>query len=236
MGAILVREIDAYYKTMIGYVFTSICLLVGGILFVTSNIVAGSASFISVIGSISYVFILVIPLLTMRLFAEERKNKSDQLLLTAPISVGKIVMGKFFAAVMVMLIALAITLIYPLILLIFGEPYIGEIVLGYLGLILLGGAFLSVGIFISSVTENQLTASVATMGILFFLWLMDSLVGRISNPALSAFVSSLSLYQKFSEFQMGVLSLSSVVYFLTFISLFLFLTIKVIEARRWGKQ
>jgi ABC-2 type transport system permease protein len=236
MKAITLREVQSYYNTMIGYIFTAICLLVGGVLFTSSNIQGGSASISGVIASMSYVLILIIPLLTMRLFAEEKKNKSDQLLLTAPVSVTQIVMGKFLAAVIVLLVTLVISLVFPIILVLFGDPYPPEIFLGYFGIVLLGCAFISIGLFISSLAENQLTAAVATMGILLLLWMLEGILPQISNPALNTVAGALSLYRQFETFQLGVLSLSAVVYFVSITFLFLFFTVRVIERRRWGKE
>lgn len=235
MKAIAAREISAYYNTMTGYVFTSICLLVCGIFFAAENLVGGSASFTNVIGSISYVLVLITPLLTMRLFAEERKNKSEQMLLTAPVSITKIVLGKYLAALTVLLVALVISLIFPLILFMVGEPYILEILLGYLGVILLGSVFISIGMFISANTENQLTAAIFSMGILFLLWLMDAIIPSVANPVIGQIISGLSLYNQFDSFQVGVLSLPSVLYFLSMTFLFLFFTVHTIEKRRWSK-
>lgn len=235
MRAIAAREFSAYFNTMSGYVFTSICLLVCGIFFAAENLLAGSASFTNVIGSLSYVLILITPLLTMRLFAEERKNKSEQMLLTAPISIPRIVVGKYLAAMAVLLIALLVSLIFPLILFLVGEPHISEILLGYLGVILLGSAFISIGMFISANTENQLTAAIFSMGALFLLWLMDAVIPSITNPLFSRIVNSLSLYNQFGSFQSGILSLPSIVYFISMTFLFLYFTVSTIEKRRWSK-
>ena len=176
MKAIIQREVQSYFTTMVGYIFMAVCMLVCGVFFTDSNIIGGSASFTGVVSSVSYALILITPILTMRSFAEERKTKSDQLLLTAPISVTRIVVGKYISAMVVLLITLAVTLVFPISLFIFGQPYIGEIVLGYIGMIFLGGTFITIGLFISSITENQLTASIVTLGILFLLWLSDSLI------------------------------------------------------------
>ena len=137
MKAIWKREFASYFTTMVGYIFMAICMLVCGIFFSGSNIVGLSASFNGVVSSVSYAMILVVPILTMRSFAEERKNKSDQLLMTAPVSVWKIVLGKFLSAFCVLLATLAVSLIFTVILYAYGNPYWGEILLGYIGLVLL---------------------------------------------------------------------------------------------------
>ena len=232
MKAIFKREFSSYFTTMVGYIFMAICMLVCGIFFSGSNIVGLSASFNGVVSSVSYAMILVIPILTMRSFAEERKSRSDQLLLTAPVSVTKIVFAKFFSALCVLLVTLAATLIFTVILFVYGNPYWGEILLGYIGLILLGAVFIALGLLISSLSENQLTACIVTLGLLFLLWLSNSLIPSVKSPALQSILSALSLYGQFSSFTNGVLNLSAVVYFLSLCVLFLFLTVKSVESRR----
>jgi len=232
MKAIWKREFASYFTTMVGYIFMAICMLVCGIFFSGSNIVGLSASFNGVVSSVSYAMILVVPILTMRSFAEERKNKSDQLLMTAPVSVWKIVLGKFLSAFCVLLATLAVSLIFTVILYAYGNPYWGEILLGYIGLVLLGAAFIALGLLISSFAENQLTACIVTLGLLFLLWLSNSLIPSVQNPTLQSILAALSLYGQFSSFTNGVLNLSAVIYFLSLCALFLFLTVKSVENRR----
>jgi len=236
MKAIVQREFQSYFSTMIGYIFMAICMLVCGVFFTSTNIIGGSASFASVISSVSYALILITPILTMRSFAEERKNKTDQLLLTAPVSIPKIVAGKYLSAIAVLCLTLAATFVFPIALLIFGKPFWSEILLGYIGMLLLGSTFIAIGLFISSITENQLTASVATLGILFLLWLSDSLIPSLTNETLYTILHSLSLYGQFTTFTEGVLNIAAVVYFISVTFLFLFFTAKAVERRRWSKS
>jgi ABC-2 type transport system permease protein len=214
----------------------AICMLVCGVFFTSTNIIGGSASFSSVISSVSYALILITPILTMRSFAEERKNKTDQLLLTAPVSVPKIVSAKYLSAIAVLCLTLVATFVFPIALLIFGKPFWSEILLGYIGMLLLGSTFIAIGLFISSITENQLTASVATLGILFLLWLSDSLIPSLTNDTLYTILHSLSLYGQFTTFTEGVLNIAAVVYFISVTFLFLFFTAKAVERRRWSKS
>jgi ABC-2 type transport system permease protein len=234
--AIVQREFASYFNTMVGYIFVAICMLVCGVFFTSTNIIGGSASFTSVISSVSYALILITPILTMRSFAEERKSKSDQLLLTAPVSIPSIVLGKYLSALLVLVVTLAATLVFPIALAIFGEPYWSEILLRYIGMALLGGTFIAIGLFVSSVSENQLTACIATLGLLFFLWLSDSLIPSLTNQTLLAILKALSLYGQFSAFTNGVLNLATIVYFLSVTCLFLFFTVKAVEHRRWSKN
>jgi len=236
MKAIVQREFESYFNTMVGYIFVAICMLVCGVFFTSTNIIGGSASFVSVVSSVSYALILITPILTMRSFAEERKSKSDQLLLTAPVSIPSIVLGKYLSAMLVLFITLGATLVFPISLALFGEPFWSEILLGYIGMALLGGTFIAIGLFISSITENQLTACIATLGLLFFLWLSDSLIPNLTNETLSTILRALSLYGQFSAFTNGVLNVATIVYFLSVSFLFLFFAAKAVERRRWSKN
>jgi len=235
MWAVLKREIQAYFYSPIGYVFMGFFLLVSGFFFAASNIFAGSAEFSSLLGNITFLFLLLVPVLTMRLLTEERKNKSDQLLLTSPLSLTSIVMGKYLAAVVVFLLTLVITAIYPIILFAYGEPSLGEILGGYIGFFLMGCAFIAIGLFVSALTENQVTAAVATFAVLLLMWLMDWITPNINNATVAKILDWFSILKKFENFGIGVLSLSPMVYYITFAGIFVFLTIRAIEKRRWSE-
>ncbi len=224
MTAIFKKELNSYFKTMLAYVFLGMFALVVGLFFTTNNILAGSSSYIVVLSNVNYVMVLLVPILTMRLFSEERKTKSDQLLFTAPVTTIGVVLAKYLAAMVVLLAGLATTLVQVIILYVFGAPYVGEILLGYLGFMLMGSAFIAVGIFISSLSSNQLTAAVATMGILLMFWMLDALVGQVSDPVAGGLLSFVSIFSYFADFQRGVLSATSVVYLTSFTALFLYLT------------
>lgn len=223
MTAVYKKEMSVYFKTMLAYVFLAIFTLVVGLFFVINNVLAGSSSFAVVLGNVNYVMVLLAPILTMRSFAEEKKTKSDQLLLTAPVTTVGIVMGKYLAALSVLIIALLTTLIQVVILNIYGSPYAGEIILGYLGFILMGSSFIALGLFISGLASNQLTAAVGTMGVLLILWMLDSLIGQVQNPIIGGLINFLSIFSYFNDFARGILSFSSVVYLASFTALFLFL-------------
>lgn len=231
MAAVFRKEMNIYFKTMLAYIFLAIFALVVGLFFVINNVLAGSSSFAIVLGNVIYVMVLLAPILTMRSFAEERKTKSDQLLLTAPVTSIGIVIGKYLAALSVLAIALLTTLIQVVILNIYGSPYTGEILLGYLGFILMGSSFIALGLFISGLATNQLTAAVGTMGILLILWMLDSVNGQVENPIIGGLISFLSIFSYFNDFQRGILSFSSVVYLASFTALFLFFTWITIRRR-----
>lgn len=178
---------------------------------------------------------MLVPVLTMRLLSEERKTKTDQLLLTSPVPLLSIVLGKYMAAVFVFLITLLITSIYPIILFIYGSPALGEILGGYLGFFLMGCTFIAIGLFVSSLTENQLTAYIATFAVLLLLWLMDWITPNLNNMIIVQILEWLSILKRFNDFGMGILSLSPIVYYVSFSAVFVFLTMRVMEKRRWSK-
>lgn len=233
MRAVFRKEVTTYFNTMIGYVYMGVFLFFSGLLFNMKNINQGSASISELFGSLFFVLILLTPFLTMRLMAEEKKTKTDQMLLTSPVPVRSIVLGKYLAAVFVLVMSMAATLLYVLIIAIFSSPYFGEILLGYLGYLLLGGVCISIGLFVSSVMENQLSAVLVTFVVLLLLW-MPSLMS-ISDPLINSVLGILSIFGNYAAFARGILSASSVLYMLSFTSVFLMLTVLIVERRRWGK-
>lgn len=233
MKAVFQKEMTTYFNTMIGYVYMGVFLFFSGLLFNMKNINQGSASISELFGSLFFVLILLTPFLTMRLMAEEKKTKTDQMLLTSPVSVRAIVLGKYFAAVFVLALSMAATLLYVLIIVIFSSPYLGEILLGYLGFLLLGGVCIAIGLFISSIMENQLSAVLITFVVLLLLW-MPSLIS-INDQLLSSLLGILSIFSNYAPFAQGILSLSSILYMLSFSFVFLMLTVVMVEKRRWGK-
>lgn len=235
MWAVFKREVQSYFFSPLGYVIIGFFLLVSGFFFTANNIFPMNSSFNAVLGNTSFIFMMLVPILTMRLLSEEKKTKTDQMLITSPLSLTAIVLGKYLAAVSVFLTTLVISFVYPIILLTLGQPSVGEIVAGYIGFFLMGCTFISVGLFISALTENQITAATSTFGVLLLLWVIDWVVPNINNPAVVSTLEWLSVLKRFSSFMMGVLSPSPIIYYLSFSALFVFLTIRVIEKRRWSE-
>ena len=236
MLAIWKKEVQAYYLSPIAYVFTGVFMLVSGLFFTLSNILSYNASFIGTLSSLTFLFMLVVPILTMRLLSEERLHKTDQLLLTAPVSLTAVVVGKYLAALTVFAVTLLVSGVYPLVLMIFGNPAVGEIMTGYVGFFLLGAAIISVGVFMSSLTESQVTAAVTTFGILLFLQLIEAIVPSLDAPWLITAFQWISIYYRFETFSMGLLSLVPSLYYISFVAVFLFLTIRVMDRRRWSEE
>jgi len=234
MIAILKRELRAYFWSPIGYIFVGFFLLLAGFFFALSNLLYGYSNFIAVFGNMNVVLLILVPILTMRLLSEERKTKTDQILLTSPVSITGVIVGKYLAALSVLLIALLITGIYPIILSLFCKPPVGEILGAYIGFFLMGASFISMGLFVSSLTESQVTAAVASFGTLLLLWIIDWVVPSIQNATIAKAVEWFSILKRFQDFTMGILSLEHVVFYISFTVVFIFLTIRVLEKRRWS--
>lgn len=175
MGAIFKRELKNYFLNPTGYVFLSLFLLLAGIFFTTGNLLTGNTRYVGFLSSIIFIFLLIVPVLTMRLMSDETRLKTDQLLLTTPVRISGIVLGKFFAALAFFCIGLAVTVLYALIIAVHGELDLMETIGGYLGFILVGASFISVGLFISGLTENQVIAAISTFAALLVMWLIQLL-------------------------------------------------------------
>jgi len=182
--------------------------------------------------NISIILLLVIPLLTMRLMAEEKKIRTEELLFTSPLSVLQILLGKYLAALFVLFVMLALTGVYSLFTFAYGNPELPAILSGYLGLFLMGAAFMAVGLFFSSLTENQIVAAVLTFGSLLLFWILNwaafSAAGFWKDT-----LNYLSFFQHFDDLTRGIVDTSDLVYYLSFAFFGLFLSHSVIQSRRW---
>ena len=181
----------------------------------------------------------LIPVLTMKLLSEEKKNKTDQGLLTAPISLWDIVLGKYFAALTLFVIAESIIFVYAFIINYLGDVVWQTLLGNYFAMLFLGAAFIAVGLFISSLTENQMASAVVSLVAIFVIYLSESLVadmenGNLVKRVIFKAVSSIAFYSRYIEFTKGVFSLPSVVFFISTAFLFNFFTVKVLEKRRWS--
>ena len=232
MKAIFKREMRAYFTTPVGYIFIGIFLILSGILFIMYNLYGGYPSLDGVLYSLLVIFMFLVPVLTMRLLSEERNIKTDQILLTSPIKVQDIVLGKFFAAAAVYIITLLLTLMYLIVIAKHGSPSYAQIFCNYIGFALLGITYVSIGLFISSLTESQIISAVITFAVLLGLYRLDALKNSINNPILSEIFSWLALTARFEEFNLGVLNVVPIVYYLSITALFLFFTGLAIERRR----
>lgn len=234
-GTIALKEIKSYLTSPMAYVVTGIFLVLTGTFF-TTYLAATQYTDTSIRGFVesgNILLLLFAAILTMRLIAEERKLGTWELLLTAPVRDTEVIMGKFLGSLAVLVGMLVLTLYYPILLIIMGDPDMGPIGTSYLGLFLLGSASLAVGIFASSLTSNQIVAAVVAGGILFALWF----VGMAANfvpEALGEVLSYLSLSYHFNDFIRGIVDTRAIIYYISVTALFLYLAIRSLETSRWG--
>ena len=228
------KEIGTYLSSPMAYIVSAIFIALSGASF-TTYLAQTSYSDTSIRGFLETGQLLILlfsALLTMRLISEERKLGTWELLLSAPVREYEIVLGKFFSSLLVLAGMLILTLYFPLLLLIFGDPDIGPILTSYLGLFLLGSASVAIGIFASSLTPNQIVSAVVAGGILFGLWFLGMFGSLIPEP-LGEILSYFSLSEHFPGFLRGVVDTRDLVYYLSITAVFLFLSVRSIETERW---
>ncbi|MBQ1464337.1 MAG: ABC-2 transporter permease [Ruminococcus sp.] len=234
MGAIYRREMNAFFISGVAYVFLTVFFLLSGIFFFNGVVGAGTTETSSMFGSMFIIVLFLIPILTMRLLSEEKKNRTDQGLLTAPVGLWSIVLGKYFAALTLFVIAESIVFVYSIILAYLGNVIWSTLLGNYFAMLFLGAAFIAVGLFVSSLTENQMASAIASMLALFVLYLFDSFANNVSSEIIKKLMASVSFYSRYVEFTQGVFNLSSIVFFLSTAFLFNFFTVRVLDKRRWG--
>jgi len=230
---IALKEFKSYLASPMAYVVTGIFLVLTGFFFQSSPTTYSETSIRGFLVWGSILLLLLAPVLTMRLLAEEKKMGTLELLLTAPVRDNEVIVGKFLGSLGILTAMLALTFYYPLLLMWFGDPDWGPIATGYLGLFLLGGVSLAVGLFASSLTSNQLVAAVVAGGILCALWFLGMAAGLLPE-ALGEVISYLSLYYHFPDFMRGVIDTRGIIYYLSITVLFLFLAIRSLESSRWS--
>lgn len=234
MKAIFKKEFKSYFLSPIGYIFVGIFIILCAMFFLGGSIAYQVADISGLFSNINVVYLFLVSILTMRLLSEEKNKKTDQLLLTAPVSVTEIVLGKYLAAMAVFGVTVLISFVFPITLFIFGQPPLGEVIGSYIGFILLWGAFIAIGVLISALTESQMIAAVFTFGVLLIIYFMDWIAGNVSNKILLSVIQWFSLLKRYNEFQNGILNVTNIVYYLSFIFVMLFLTVRTIEKRRYS--
>lgn len=234
MLAIMKREILSYFTSPIGYVFIAVFYLFSGVFLLLFTLYSQSTDMSMVYTGMFFVMMIMTPILTMRLMAEEKKQKTDQLLLTSPISLTRLVIGKFLSALAIMFICVAIFAVYGIVLGFFASVNWAVILGNMVGMLLLGSLYVSSGIFVSSLTENQMIAAVGSIGLNIAFMLIDSFASLMPVQFLADAVRSLSFFSRYSEFTVGIFSLGNVFFFVSVSFIFVFLTIRVLEKRRWA--
>ncbi len=234
MKAVFKRELRSYFASPIGYVCVAALLALYGYIYF-QVMASGSSSNISALYASMFTFsMMVIPIITMRSMSDDQKNKTDQALLTAPVSTISIVTGKFLACFFVYFLASTLGLLPAVALTFFASPPWGMILGNYLGTLLYGGAMVAIGVFVSSLTVSQIIAAIVTFAISVFLMMIDALTASLSNTWLSAVVSWLSFQSRYTPFTQGLFNIPSAVFFLSVMAVFIFLTARKVESRRWS--
>lgn len=239
MLAIYKREFKSYFQSMIGYIFIAFLALFVGIYFMAYNLTGGYPYFSYCLYGVMFIFLIAVPILTMKCFAEERKSKTDQLLLTAPVRIVDIVMGKYLAMVSVFLIPMIMFCFYPLVIKLNGTAYLKVDYAAMLAFFLLGCVYISIGMFLSALTESQIIAAVSTFAVLLVLYLWDGLISFLPSNTVGTFLSGImekmELTHVFADiFSSNLLSVSGLIYYISLIVLFNFLTVQSIQKRRWS--
>ena len=234
MLAIIKREFSSYFSSPIGYVFLAVFYVFSGFYFFISQLALNTTDMSGVFGNMFLIVVFLIPVLTMRLMSEDKKYKTDQVLLTSPINLFSLVMGKFLSAVVVYSLGMAVTVVYGFVIAYFATPDWAVIIGNILGMLLLGCSLIAIGMFISSLTENQVIAAVGGFAVGLFLLLIDSLADLLPFEWMRQVVVSLSFFNRYDEFTLGILSLPNVIFFVSVCAVFIFLTIRVFEKKRWA--
>ena len=236
MLAIYKRELKSYFHSMMGYIIVAFLIAFTGIYFMAYNLYSGYPFFSYVLRAINYVLIIVVPLLTMRSFAEERKNKTDQMLLCAPVRLSQVVLGKYLAMVSVFAIPCLVFCSYPLIIKSFGTAYLKVDYAAILMFFLLGCVYIAIGMFLSSLTESQIIAAITTFGVLMVVYLWSGLVSFLPNiEFLVNILEKLDIVTVFENVvSQQMFSVSGLIYYLSLIGVFVFLTMQSIQKRRWS--
>lgn len=236
MLAIFKREFKSYFQNVIGWLFVAALLAVYGLYFYVYNLKNGYPYISYDLKGIGFIMMIAVPILTMRSLSDERKTKTDQLMLTSPVSVGRIVAGKYFAMAAVYTIDIAIFALSPLVLSIYGKVALSEAYVALFGYWLYGLSCIAVGLFISSISESVIISAILTFAALFLSYMMQSITGLISSSGnlLTKVLNCFDLYTPFENFVSGCFSVTSAAYYVTVILLLCFLTTQSIQKRRWA--
>jgi ABC-2 type transport system permease protein len=247
--AIVQKELRSYFASPIAYIIIGFFALVFGWFYFVSlsffmqasmqmgmpgqgQVNVNNMAIRPLLQNVAVVALFMLPLITMRTYSEEKRSGTIELLLTSPLTDAQIILGKFFGAVALYALMLAVTWIHIGILFIYGNPEWKPILSGYLGLLLMGSSFLSIGLLISSLTKNQIVAGMATFAVLLLLWTM-SWMADSAGPTMRKVLEGLSITGHFEDFSKGVIALTHLVYYLSFITFGLFLTAKSVDSERW---
>ena len=234
MSAIMKRELSSYFNSAVGYIVLAVFWFFSGLFFYLYCLLSNTASMSYLFLSMLMIVVLIVPIITMRSFSEEKKQKTDQALLTAPVSLTEMVLGKFLGAFLLYCLCNAVYLLYAVILAFYTSPDWAVLLCTLLGMLLMGGALIAVDMFLSTLTESQIIAAVLSIGVGLLIYMLDSLSSILNVEWITAVLHNISFDAHFTNFINGIVNLTSVVFFLSVTAVFLFLCVRVFEKRRWS--
>ena len=234
MVAILKRELSSYFNSAVAYVVMAVYFLFSGLFFSMICIENDTSSLSYVFGNMFIIILFIIPIITMKSFSEEKRQRTDQALLTSPTSLFEIVMGKFLGALILFAICSLIFVVYALVISFFTSPDWAVVLCTVLGLLLLGSALIAIDIFISVLTESMIISAVAGMGVGLLIYMLSNLSSNITVDWIATIVKKIDFLTYYTNFTYGMLNLTDIIYFLSVTGLFLFFTARVLEKRRWS--
>jgi len=234
MGTILRREFKAYFSSPIGYILLAAFWALAGWYFYVSVLMTATAELRNVYNAMGTISIFLIPMMTMRLFSEDKRLRTDQALLTAPLSLWELVLGKFLASLCIYAINVGIVLVYGLTVSVFSSVEWPVTIGLFIGMMMFGGAMIAIGMFISSLTENQIIAAIGTFAVLLSVGILDSVAEIVDSKLIKDFLYAISFNNRFYDFTLGVIKLKDVFFFLSVMFLFCYFTTRVFERRRYS--
>ena len=234
MVAILKRELSSYFNSAVTYVVMAVYFLFSGLFFSMICIENDTSSLSYVFGNMFIIILFIIPIITMKSFSEEKRQRTDQALLTSPTSLFEIVMGKFLGALILFAICSLIFVVYALVISFFTSPDWAVVLCTVLGLLLLGSALIAIDIFISVLTESMIISAVAGMGVGLLIYMLSNLSSNITVDWIATIVKKIDFLTYYTNFTYGMLNLTDIIFFLSVTGLFLFFTARVLEKRRWS--
>lgn len=232
MIAVFRRELKGCFVTPVGYVFLAAFYAYAGLMFYVTSLSEGKIEMDMLFSSLVIALVVLIPILTMRTMAEERRSKTDRCLLSSPVSIAAIVVGKFFALLVVYLAAISITVVMALIASIYSSPDWSVVLGNFVGLALLGAAYIAIGIFCSSCTESQPVAATLGFGVLMFATFISAIAAQLPFEWVTKIAGKISFSERYYTFTYGLFDISNVLFFISAAFVFLFLTVRIAESRR----
>lgn len=234
MFAIYKRELSAYFTSTIGYIFMAVFLALSGAIVWFSTFFSATTSFANYFFIMIFFFIILIPILTMKLLSEERRTKTEQILLTSPVSLSGIITAKFFAALTLFEVTFIISLLNLIPVSGYGKVNTAEIISNFIGVTCVAASLIAIGIFISSLTESQFIAAIGSIAVILGTLMVGLFSSSIGNNVIRVIVKWFSILDRYVNFRYGIFDVSSIIYYISISAIFIFLTVRVYEKRRWS--